>query len=335
VSRQIQPPRLRWPAGIRAFAIAVAALSATSGCFGGSIGPTQATLPLESLEITGVPATGTVGDSFPLKATATYVHGQTEDVTAKVAWASTNENAAAVRGSDLVLLGAGACEIRASIEQVSAAAAVSVEPRPPGRSTLSGFVSDSVSRKPLASATVSVVDGPDAGRTASTDEGGFYSLAALLQGSFRVRASRGGYESTETETTLTADLHVDLGLRPLPPPPFTGATFNVRVSNAANRCGIDLPSSGRLVLTGSARRLTIRLVQTQDERIYSGSLDDDGTFTGSTGLAAVETAPDSEAHGVSTIRGLILDGNVSGTEKIASHLCPGGLGTVTATFSSK
>jgi hypothetical protein len=240
-----------------------------------------------------------------------------------------------VRGGELVLLGAGACEIRASIEQVSASAPVSIEPRPPGRSTLSGIISDSVSRKPLASATVLVVDGPDAGRMALTDESGFYSLAALLQGSFTVRVMRGGYEAAEAVATLTSDLHLDIGVRALPPPPFTGATFNVRVTNAANRCGIDLPSSGRLFLTGSARRLTIRLTQAQDERIYSGSLEDDGTFSGSTGLAAAETAPDSEAHGFSTIKGLILDGNVSGTEKIASHLCPGGLGTVTATFSSR
>jgi hypothetical protein len=335
VRLQIPPARPRSTAAVSAIAIAVAGLFATSGCFGGSVGPTQATLPLESLEIAGVPASGTVGDSFPVKVTATYVHGQTEDVTSKVTWTSSNEAAAAVRGSELVLVGAGASEIRASIEQVSASAPVSVEPRPPGRFTLSGIISDNVSRKPLASATVLVVDGPDAGHTTSTDEGGFYSLPALLQGSFTIRVSRGGYEAAETVATLSGDLHIDLGLRALPPPPFTGATFNVRVSNAPNRCAIDLPSSGRLILSGTARRLTIRLVQAQDERLYSGSLEEDGTFTGSTGLAAAETAPDSEAHGLSTIKGLILDGNVSGTEKIASHLCPGGLGTVTATFSSQ
>ena len=121
---QIPPARPRSTAAISALAIAVAGLFATSGCFGGSVGPTQATLPLESLEIAGVPASGTVGDSFPVKVTATYVHGQTEDVTSKVTWTSSHEAAAAVRGSELVLVGAGASEIRASIEQVSASAPV-------------------------------------------------------------------------------------------------------------------------------------------------------------------------------------------------------------------
>ena len=320
----------------RALPIVPICIVLTSACFGGSVGPTQATLPLESLEIAGIPPSGTVGDSFPLKATATYVHGQTEDVTSKVTWTSSNEATAEVRGAELMLVGAGACEIRASLEQVSASTPVSVEPRPPGRSTLSGSISDNVSKRALASATVRVVDGPDAGRETLTDENGFYSLAALLQGTFTIRVTRSSYEVAETLVTLSADLHLDVGLRPLPPPPFTGGTYNVRVSVAPNRCGIDLPSSGRLVLSGSARRLTIRVIQSFEERTYSGSLEDDGTFTGSTGLiGAGVDGSDSQAHGVSTIKGLLLDSNVSGTEKIASHLCPGGLGTVTATFSSR
>ncbi len=306
-----------------------------SACsFGGNIGPTSATLPLEALEISGVPPSGTVGDSFPVKAIATYVHGQTEDVTSKVTWSSSNEATAAVLGSELTLVGAGSCEIRAALEQVSAAAPVSVDARPPGRSTLSGIISDSVTRRSLASATVRILDGPDAGREAVSDESGFYSLAALVQGNLTVRVTRPGYETSEGVAALAGDLHFDVSLRPLPPPPFSGATFGVRVTVASNRCGISLPSSGRLVLSGSARRLTIRLIQGQEERAYSGSLEDDGTFTGSSGLAAVGAdGTDSQAHGVSTIRGLVLDSNVSGTEKIASHLCPGGLGTVTASFS--
>ena len=94
------------------------------------------------------------------------MHGQTEDVTSKVTWSSSNEATAAVHGSELMLVGAGACEIRAALEQVSASAPVSVEQRPPGRSTLSGVISDSVTRRGLASATVRILDGPDAGREA-------------------------------------------------------------------------------------------------------------------------------------------------------------------------
>lgn len=314
------------------FVVVAMCVALTNACHG-PIGPAQVALPLDSLELSGIPSAGTVGDRFPLKVIATNLHGGTEDVTSRVTWSSSSEVTAAVRGGELMLVGAGETEIRASLEHVSASARVSVEQRPPDTSTLSGLVTDSVSGRGVASATVQVLDGPNAGRSASTDESGFYSLPSLIQGSFTVRVTRSGYDVAEGSTALSADARLDLSIRPLPPPPFTGATYNVKVATTPNRCSVDLPSTGRLVLSGSTRRLTIRLIQGRDEREYSGSLDSDGTFTGSMGLAATSgNVPDATPHGLSTIKGLIVDANVSGTEKIASHLCPGGLGIVTVRF---
>jgi hypothetical protein len=304
----------------------------TSACHG-AVGPTQATPPLDSLELSGAPAAGTVGDRFPLKVIATNVHGETQDVTSRVTWRSSSEATAVVSGGELMLVGAGETEIRASLEQVSASFRVSVARRPPDTSTLSGHVSDSTSSKGVPSAMVQIVDGPNAGRSAVTDESGFYSLPSLMQGNFTVRVTRGGYETTEAAAALSADTRLDLMMKALPPPPFRGATYDVRVSVESNKCGIDLPSSGRLVLSGTMRRLTIRLIQGgMLEREYSGSLEPDGTFTGSMGLAGARM-DGRDAHGVSTIKGLVVDSKVSGTERIASHLCPNGLGIVAARFS--
>jgi hypothetical protein len=302
----------------------------------GIVGPAQPTLPLDSLELSGVPSSGTVGDRFPLKVIATNVHGETEDVTSRVTWSSSREATAAVtREGELMLVGTGETEIRASLAQVFASAAVSVAPRPPDRSTVSGVVSDSVTGRGIPSGSVQVLDGPNAGRSALTDESGFYSLPALIQGSFAIRVTRSGYESAESMTTLSGDARVDFAIRALPPPPFTGATFDLQVQQAPTRCDIDLPSTGRLVLSGTARRLTIRVIQSRGyEREYPGRLEPDGTFSGSTGLpAAHSSSADSIPHGVSTIKGLIVDSKVTGTEKIAWHLCPGGLGIVTVNFS--
>ncbi len=324
---------VRRPASFPRFLVLVV-VAGTVACHG-TVGPTQGTPPVDSLELSGVPATGTVGDRFPLKVIATNLHGATEDVTAKVTWGSSSEATAAVsREGELTLVGPGSCEIRASIEGVSTATPVSVEPRPPASNTLAGVVSDGATRRGLANATVSVVDGPNAGRSATSDESGFYSLSALIHSSFTIRVTRSGYEPAEATTTLSDDAHLDVTMRALPPPPFTGATYNVRVSVATNNCGISLPSSGRLVLSGSERRLTIRLIQGLDTREYSGSLETDGTFTGSTNLiGATSGSVESQPHGMSTIKGLILESNVTGTEKIATHLCPNGLGIVTVTFS--
>jgi len=323
----------RWSASFRSV-IVVAVVACTSACHG-TVGPTQGTPPVDSLELSGVPATGTVGDRFPLKVIATNLHGATEDVTAKVTWGSSNDATAAVsREGELTLVGPGSCEIRASIEGVSTATPVSVEPRPPASNTLAGVVSDGATRRGLANATVSVVDGPNAGRSATTDESGFYSLPALIHSSFTIRVTRSGYEPAEATTTLSDDAHLDLTMRALPPPPFTGATYDVRVTMAPTKCDVRLPSAGRLVISGSMRRLTIRMIQGFDTREYFGSLESDGTFTGSTGLAATTAGGvESQPHGVSTIKGLILDSEVSGTEKIAAHVCPGGLGIVSASFS--
>jgi hypothetical protein len=266
---------------------------------------------------------------------ATNLHGETSDVTPRVTWSSSSAATAAVSGSELMLVGAGESEIRASLEQVSASLRVSVAQRPPDTSTLSGHVNDATSNKGVPSAMVQVVGGANAGRNTLTDESGFYSLPSLLQGSVTVRVTRSGYGSTEATTTLSADRLLDLSIAALPPPPFTGASYDVRVTVASNQCGVNLPSSGRLILSGTPRRLTIRL-QGGFERQYSGSLETDGTFTGSAGLAGVTVdGRDSIGHGVSTIKGLIVDSEVSGVEKIASHLCPNGLGIVGVGFQGR
>ena len=316
---------------MRAYVVAATCVALVNAC-GGPIGPAQVALPLDSLEIAGIPQSGTVGDRFPLKVTATYLHGETADVTSKVTWTSTSEATAAVQGGELRLVGAGDVEIRASLEQVSASSRVSVAQRPPDTSTLSGLITDSATGRALASVTVQIASGANSGRTASTDESGFYSLPSLLHGTFTLRVTRAGYEVTERTATLSGDSRIDIAVRPLPPPPFTGATFDIKVTVASNRCGIDLPSTGRLVLSGTTRRLTIRFIQGRDEREYQGSLESDGTFSGSSSLFAA--IPGSQPHGVSTVKGLVLDSTVSGVEKIASHLCPSGLGIVGVGFES-
>jgi hypothetical protein len=318
----------------RSLAALALCVAVTSACHG-TVGPTQASPPLDSLELSGVPAAGTVGDRFPLKVIATNLHGESSDVTTRVTWSTSSAATAAVSGSELMLVGAGESEIRASLEQVSASFRVSVVPRPPDTSTLSGHVRDAASGKGVPSAMVLVIGGANAGRNALTDDSGFYSLPSLVQGSVTIRVTRSGYGSTETTAVLSADRLLDLSITALPPPPFTGATFDVRVVVASNKCGVDLPSSGRIVLSGTPRRLTIRM-QGGFEREYAGSLEPDGTFTGTLGLAGVGVeSSDSIGHGLSTIKGLIVDSNISGVEKIASHFCPNGLGIVGVGFESR
>ncbi|HET9467982.1 MAG TPA: hypothetical protein VFO48_06210 [Vicinamibacterales bacterium] len=118
------------PKSMRAYLVAATCTALVNAC-GGPIGPAQVALPLDSLEMSGIPQSGTVGDRFPLKVTATDLHGETAEVTSKVTWTSTSEATAAVQGGELRLVGAGEAEIRASLEQVSAFTRVSVAQRSP------------------------------------------------------------------------------------------------------------------------------------------------------------------------------------------------------------
>jgi hypothetical protein len=73
----------------------------------------------------------------------------------------------------------------------------------------------------VAGATVTVVDGPDAGRTATTDATGAFTFAALSPGGFTVRASGSGYASLDVGVDLRANLSVALRMRPLSRPAGT------------------------------------------------------------------------------------------------------------------
>src|SRR5262249_43699433 len=65
-------------------------------------------------------------------------------------------------------------------------------------------------------ATVTVLDGPSANRSAMTDADGRFTLANLQQGGFTVRVSANGYQSVSRGITLTRNTFMDFGLRPDP-----------------------------------------------------------------------------------------------------------------------
>jgi len=89
--------------------------------------------------------------------------------------------------------------------------------------TLSGVVTEeNTAGRPIAGGLVQVVDGANAGKSASTDGNGSYTLADLASGSFTVRATAGGYNAAERAVTINEDTRLDLRLlRPsgsAPPP---------------------------------------------------------------------------------------------------------------------
>jgi len=110
----------------------------------------------------------------------------------------------------------------------TASAAVPLSSAP--RFTLSGVVSEeNTAGRAVVGGMVQVVDGPNAGKTSSTDGAGNYTLQDLAGGSFSIRATASGYNATERAVTVAQDTRLDLRLLRTPvspapgPPPAPGA----------------------------------------------------------------------------------------------------------------
>jgi hypothetical protein len=130
--------------------------------------------------------------------------------------------------------------------------------------TLSGLVSEENSGgRAVAGAIIQVVDGPNAGKSSSTDGNGSYSLTDLAAGSFSIRATANGYNAAERAVTVAEDTRLDLRLlrttvspAPAPSPPsspspsacaytvapstnsmnFRGGSFTAAISRTAGSC---------------------------------------------------------------------------------------------------
>lgn len=96
----------------------------------------------------------------------------------------------------------------------------------------------------ISGATVTVIDGPDAGKSTTTSASGAFSLTGLKQAGFSVTASRAGYASSSQGVTLDGNKSVTFRLAPLGPrTQFPAGTYLVNSEVAAGRYFAD-PISG-------------------------------------------------------------------------------------------
>src|SRR5438876_8287915 len=80
------------------------------------------------------------------------------------------------------------------------------------RYTLSGTITDKDTAAPLSAATIAVTDGPNQGRSATTDSGGRYTFADLQSSRFTIRVTRDGYAATTDSVMLNANIMVNVAL---------------------------------------------------------------------------------------------------------------------------
>jgi len=85
--------------------------------------------------------------------------------------------------------------------------------------TLNGEVIDSGTRLGILAASVSIVDGPDAGRWAMTDASGNYRLGDLQEATFTVKAHAPHYVSQTKSIALTGNQTLSFALVATASPP--------------------------------------------------------------------------------------------------------------------
>jgi hypothetical protein len=87
--------------------------------------------------------------------------------------------------------------------------------------SLNGQITDGATAVAIAGATVSVADGSNAGKSATTDASGNYSLSGLQSSGFTVIVSASGYQTFSKGTTLTASQTLSFQLARVPVAPST------------------------------------------------------------------------------------------------------------------
>jgi hypothetical protein len=78
---------------------------------------------------------------------------------------------------------------------------------------LSGSVRDAQDNAAISAVGVSVISGPDTGRSTSTDSSGNFTLGDLKVGPFSVRFMRNGYRVLDRTFSTSENTHIDVQLQ--------------------------------------------------------------------------------------------------------------------------
>ena len=177
--------------------------------------------------------------------------------------------------------------------------------------------------------TVTVMDGPDAGRSAATDAGGMYMLTAITTGSFSLRATRNDFETQTVPVSLTRDSSVDFTLKLVTNVSGFFGTYNTTLSIAQQSCEFPFTvgPTGTVNLNGRSdgSGLTVTIVERGTTRTYGGTLRGDGSFSGGGGgvIAGITTGQRNHEY-TGDVSGSVSGRNINVTENVLFSIpCPG------------
>ncbi len=213
---------------MRSFTTAIAAfsLACAIGCGSSATSPSPNGTPA-ALIVSGSPA---ATSTFQLTATARLSDGATRDVTTSAQWETSNRSVAMISATGMVtVIATGQVEFRATYLGVAGSLQLLLTAPTHGAFTLSGIVREvAPNQRTLGGAQVSIITGPDAGRTATSDASGFYQLTGVSAGTVSVVTTLDGFDPYRAGVSITGNMESDGWLAPVPPTSASGSTATAR-----------------------------------------------------------------------------------------------------------
>ncbi len=300
----------RWHRSVALLTIGMLVAAGCGSSGGGSPTPTPTPTPtVTSVTVAGA-GNPVAGDTAQLTAVANMSDGTTQNVTGQASWESSNQAVVTVSGSGLAtFLSACDADLKATYKSVAGSAHVTCAPRGEPKYTLTGTVSDSVNGQHLASVTVTILDGPDAGRSNVSDGNGKYTITSVTSGSFTLQFSNINYSTKTVPVTVAADTTVDVTIVAAANVTKFYGTYNVKLTALQDTCDFpfDVGPTGTFKIDGNANgsSMNITIVERGTTRTYAGSMNGDGSFNGTGGGIIAGFSPPINKHE--------YNGSVSGT----------------------
>jgi hypothetical protein len=173
-----------------------------------------------------------------MSAKADLTDGTNQDITKNSLWTVSDNSVAAISsGGMLTVLHSGHVDVSATYQNVSGTLGMTVSaPQPTGPTTfaLGGIAQETPpTQRPLGGVKITIVQGPDSGKSTTSDSFGMFRLSPLQAGVIGAEAVKDGYYLWRvTNLTLERDQDVSVILYPTPPKDASGAFATARCNDA-------------------------------------------------------------------------------------------------------
>lgn len=204
---------------------------------GSPAAPTTPAPPAATVRLIVVAGSPVSASTYQMAARADLSDGTTQDVTASSQWEVSDTNLAVVSATGmLTVLHSGHVDVRASYQQMTGTLGMTLSaPQPPPSSAfaLYGYSQEAPpTAHPLAGVTVTIVQGPDTGKSTTTDSAGWFRFTSLQAGVIGAEAVKDGYYVWRlTNLTLNQDRDVSVLMYPTPPKDANGVTATARCND--------------------------------------------------------------------------------------------------------